>query len=260
MKQKIDVLIVDDEPTCRKALHTYLIADHSQLNVVGEAANGAEAYKAIKTLNPDVVFLDVNLSGENGLEVLDKCGPSSFLTVLCSADRRYASEGYKRDALYFLEKPLSVEEIDRCIEKLKQAIEDQLDRLIPEARRKVELFAGGRSHFVPVNDIVYVEAAGAYSIIYRESGKRLVVSRNLKSLMDELGGRMFCRVHNSYAVNISKIESCSFTRKHCVLSSGHEVKLAIRRSDELRKKLDYLWGSYRLAVDGNHSSQTRLLD
>lgn len=260
MKRKIDVLIVDDASSCRKTLRTYLVNEDPLLNVVGEAANGAEAYKAIHALNPDVVFLDVNLSDVNGFDLLDRCVPGSFLTVLHSSDRRHAVDGYKRDALYFLEKPLSFEDLDRCIEKLHSAVEEKVMRTIPEVRRKIELFANGRTHFIPLNDIVYLEAAGAYTVVYRESGQRLVVSRNLKSLMVELGDGLFCRIHNSCAINLSKVESCSYAAKSCVLTSGTEVKMAIRRSDELRSKLDYLWSSYRQTTSTDRSSHKPLLD
>ncbi len=249
MKKSIDVLIVDDEPVSRKTLHTYLRNEDPVLNVVGEAANGAEAYKAIHELKPDVVFLDVNMPDGSGLDLLDRFEKAPFMTVLYSGDRDHAIEGFKREVLYFLEKPLNSKDLDLCIDRVKRTVDQRISQGLPEGRRKIELYSKGRTHYVPLSDILYLESAGSYTVIYRENGSRMVVTRNMKSLMAELGDRLFCRIHNSYAVNISRVESCSFGQKSCLLTSGQEVRMSVRRCDELRQKLDYLWGTYRPSAE-----------
>jgi two-component system LytT family response regulator len=261
MKRRIDVLIVDDEAVCRKTLATYFSNENQHINIVGEAADCAEAYAKIKSLRPDVVFLDVNMPDKSGFDLLDRFDKDRFITVLCSGDKRAAAEGFRRDVLYFLEKPWAIDDLNRCLAKVQTAVQDKLEYFLPESRRKVEVFSSGRTYYIPLYDIVMVEASGAYSVIHREYGQRLVVSRNIKSMTAELGEKMFCRIHNSYLVNISKIASCSFMRKSCVLDSGREVKMAVRRSDELRRKLEYLWGSAsRTPSESDHSPHNDLND
>lgn len=261
MRRKIDVFIVDDEAVCRKTLASYFQNENPLINVVGEASDSTEAYKKISALRPDVVFLDVNMPGGSGFQLLDRFEKDRFVTVLCSGDKRYAAEAFRREALYFLEKPWAIDDLNRCLSKVQTAVQDKQEYFLPESRRKIQVFANGRTHFIPLYDIVMVEASGAYCIIHREYGQRLVVSRNMKSMAAELGEKMFCRIHNSYLVNISKIASCSFMRKTCVLDSGREVKMAVRRSDELRRKLEYLWGSsHRTSAENDHSSHSALND
>lgn len=246
MTKRIDVLIVDDEPLSRITLQTYLSSHYGEkVNIIGEAASGAEAYKAIRTLNPDAVFLDVHLPDINGLDLLKRFEPSEFFTVVYSADKRKAIQALNSNALYFLSKPLAVSDIDQCVRRLFEAAQEKIDQSIPEGRRKIELYTKGRTHFVPMNEILYIEASGSYSVVYRDNGTRMVVSRNLKSLLNDLNDRLFCRIHNSYIVNLSKVTSCSFNKYSCMLESGKEVRMAIRRTDELRERLSTLWSSYR---------------
>lgn len=259
MKRKIDVLIVDDEAICRKTLATYFTSENQQINIVGEAASCAEAYQKITSLRPDVVFLDVHLEDRTGFELLDRFDKPRFITVLCSSDKRAAAEGFRRDVLYFLEKPWAIDDLNKCLSKVQVAVQDKLEYFLPESRRKVEVFASGRTHFIPLYDIVMVEASGAYSVLHREYGQRLVVSKNIKTMTAELGETLFCRIHNSYLVNISKIASCSFMHKSCVLDSGREVRMAVRRTEELRRKLEYLWGG-RSSAESDHSPHNGLND
>lgn len=257
MSKPIDVLIVDDEPVSRVTLQTYLTNTYGNaLNIIGEAACGAEAYKAIRTLHPDVVFLDVHMPDINGFDLLGRFQPNAFLTVVYSADPRQALQAIKNNALYFLSKPLELSEIDRCVQRLLGAFEEKIERSIPEGRRKIELYCNGRTHFVPMNDILYIEASGSYSVVYRENSTRMVVSRNLKSLLVDLNDTLFCRIHNSYIVNLSKVTSCSFNKHSCMLESGKEVRMAIRRTDEMRERLSALWSSYRSDEPYDHSSDT----
>lgn len=254
MKQRIDVLIVDDDPVCRKTLSSYLENQCSSLRVSGEADNVELAQQLIQRHRPDVVFLDVNLGGENGLSLLDRVKERTFMTVFYSLDKRNAVEAFRNDAIYFLEKPLSIDDLNQCISKIQVGFKEKQDRFLPESRRKLEVFASGRTHYIPLYDIAMIEASGAYSIVHRDSGQRLVVSRNIKSFEIELGEQLFYRIHNSYLVNVSKIATCSFIQKRCVLDSGREVKMAVRRTVELRKKLEYLWGNGRTSAESDRSS------
>lgn len=257
MNKHIDVLIVDDEPVSRVTLQSYLANTFGEkLRIIGEAASGAEAYRAIRSLQPDVVILDVHMPDINGFDLLGRFKPSDFFTVVYSSDQSQAVRALNHNALYFLSKPLEIGEINRCVARLLEAVEEKLERSFPEGRRKLELYSNGRTHFVPLNDILYIEASGSYSVVYRENGTRMVVSRNLKSLLNDLSDTLFCRIHNSYIVNLSKVTSCSFNKHLCMLDSGKEVRMAIRRTDEMRERLSALWSSYRSDEPYDHSSDT----
>lgn len=244
MKKVLEALIVDDEATHRKMLR-YRLEEHApHIHVVGEATNGEDACRAIQRLQPDLVFLDVHMPKMSGLEVLDCMPTKRFLTVLHSADALQVTEAYDRNVVYFLPKPLRTEHLQRCVKRIEGVHGKRSRLLIPEERKKVALYVCGQMHYVPYRDIVYVEAAGSYSIVHRENGKRMVVSRNLKRMAEELGDILFYRVHNSYLINLSKVESCSFQKNLCMMRSGAQVRMAIRRTEELRGRLESLWSMH----------------
>lgn len=255
MKKHLDVLIADDNTICRRTLQSYLEQNHPEIRVVAEAANGIEAYSAIKTTSPDVVFLDINMPELGGFEMLDRFTDPSFLTVFYSACTDKAIEAIRHNAVYFLEKPLNINDLRICVKKLTDARAKKSLVAYPELHRKVELFSNGRTHFVRLCDITHIEGSGSYTVIYRENAPRLLVSRNLKTLLEDLNSRYFYRTHNSFAINLTKVTECSYSLKSCLVSSGVQVQLAVRRIDEFRSRMDELWAKDHSEATKNHSSQ-----
>lgn len=255
MKKQIDVIIADGDVSCRRTLRNYLHQNHPELRVLAEASTGIEAYKVIQMTSPDVVFLDINLPELNGFDMLDRFTDPSFLTVFYSARTDKAFEAIKHNALYFLEKPLGIHDLRMCVKKVVDACGKKFSDNYPELQHKVEFYSNGRTYFVRLCDITHIEGSGSYTVVYRENAPRLLVSRNLKTLLEEINSPYFHRTHNSFAINITKVTECSFKLKTCVVSSGMQVQLAVRRIDEFRARIDELWSKDRSSTAANHSPQ-----
>lgn len=241
---KIDTVIVDDDPTARELLYKQITTHHPHIQVVGEAANGADAYKLIDKLNPDLVFLDMHMPGGSGIELIDRFKKPSFYTIFYSTFSDYALEAIKRDAFDYLLKPLDASDLNQCLTKLTEKMTSESERNALEYNQKVEVYVKGQIHFIPQKEVLYVKASGSYSIIHLASGEKLVVSKNLKSVEEMLDRSNFVRAHNSYLVNVRKIQTCNFQRRCCTLIDGTEIKTAVRRKDEIKMKLQRIWSHH----------------
>ena len=243
MKMQIDTVIVDDDPTARELLYHQIATNHPHVNVVGEAANGAEAYQLIDKLNPDVVFLDMHMPGGSGIELIDRFKKPSFKTIFYSTFSHYALDAIKRDAFDYLLKPLDPSDLSSCLEKLSDKMVKESEGRSKSFNKKIELFTKGQLHYIAHKDIVYIQAAGSYSMVHTSGGKRLVVSKNLKALEELLDNADFCRVHNSYLVNSRKVQTCNFQKRFCVMIDGSVVKTAVRRRDQIKQRLQQVWST-----------------
>ncbi|MFT4777577.1 MAG: two-component system LytT family response regulator [Flavobacteriales bacterium] len=241
MKIKIDTVIVDDDPTARELLYKQISNHFPHINVVGEAANGADAYKLIDKLNPDLVFLDMHMPGGSGIELIDRFKKPEFYTVFYSTFSDYALDAIKRDAFDYLLKPLDPADLSLCLNKLTEKMTSDSERNSLEYNQKVEVYIKGEFHFIPQKEILFVKASGSYSVIHLANGDKLVLSKNLKAVEQLLDQDNFVRAHNSFVINVRKIQTCNFQKHFCTLIDGTIIKTAVRRKEEIRSKLQRIW-------------------
>jgi two-component system LytT family response regulator len=205
MTTRTRAIIVDNERLARESMKT-LLAAHEEIAVVGEADSVAEAANLITRLEPDVVFLDVQMPGASGFELFE-CVTAVFKTVFVTAYDDFALRAFEVNALDYLLKPVT-----RA--RLAVAIQRVLQPPPPSA-------AGGRvlepddhlfittekwSGFLRVADIVCVRAMAQYSEIVTATGRRALVLKSMKEWEDRLPGRLFSRVHRSAIINITCVE------------------------------------------------------
>ena len=240
MKKQINTVIVDDDTYARSKLRRQLSQDHPAINVVGEATNASDAYQIIRSTAPDLVFLDVKGARKN-LSIMDRFKERSFYTIFYSPVPDYALEAFKRNAFDYLLKPLNPSELKRSTDKLASEIHARTRYDDEEQDLRLEVFVRGRVHYVKQRDITFIEAHGSYSEIHVQSGEVMVVSKNLKSLSTSLSEKVFFRIHNSFLVNLRYVKNCNFSKKYCTMQCGRIIRMAVRRSDALRKRLDLLW-------------------
>lgn len=242
MKRTLDTVIVDRDPRGRERLYQEL-AKHPSIQVIGEARNSIDGYGVIQKLNPDVVFVNVGGGLQSGFELLDRFENESFFTVVSSGVPDFAHEAMKRGAVDYLMKPFEHSEVLRCVSRLQDRLFSQ--EMHTQQYQKLEVYCKGSHHFIPHSEIIFIEASGAYSVLRLTNGERMLVSKNLKRMLEDLGEQYFYRIHNSYIVNLLHISQCHFNRKQCRLHGGHIIQMAVRRSDGLRKRLADLWTVYR---------------
>lgn len=233
----IRACIADDEPPARRALEQ-LLSRHRDIAVVGSCGDGPAAADIIATQQPDVVFLDVQMPGGDGFDVLARLPATPPVVIFVTAFDHYAVRAFEAQALDYLLKPFSDERLEQVLtrarERLRTRNYDTLAaRLSPPP---LVVRDGTQTHVIPVRDIEWIEAEDYYSRIHA-AGRRPLVRRSLASLLSALEPHGFVRVHRSAVVNVAAV------RQLVTLPSGDaEATLAsgvtVRVSRTYRHLLD----------------------
>jgi two-component system LytT family response regulator len=236
--RRIRVIVADDEPLARASL-TLLIGKDPELELVAEAASGPETVAAIRNLQPDVVFLDVEMPGCDGFEVLQQLDTATLPTVIfVTAYGHYAVKAFEAEALDYLLKPFTNERFQRVVQRAVQRVND---RLVEEPQRQTRLMIknNGRLVIVQDNEIDWIEAADYYACVHT-NGRELLLRRTLSDLESQLDARLFCRVHRSAIVNIERVREVAIDRNgdyEILLHNGEHVRLSRNYRDAFQEKL-----------------------
>jgi two-component system, LytTR family, response regulator len=240
----MQAVIVDDELKGRNLLKELLTRSFPELEVAAMARNAEEGVQFIRRFNPDLIFLDVNMPGKTGFEMLQDLQPVSFEVVFVTAYHEFAIRAFKYNAFDYILKPIDYEELDQCMTRLreKQRQHDvhvqvnsllqtfQHPRSLPE---RIMVHSMDGMSVIPIQDIIYLEAAGAYSIFYIRDQDKLISSLNLKEYEDLLGPHRFFRVHHSYLINLAEVKKFVKTEGgHVLMSNGDKVDVSKRRKDD----------------------------
>lgn len=231
---KIRTVIVDDEPLARANLVT-LLRRHGEIEIVGEGKSGTEAVQIIATLRPDLLFLDVEMPGCNGFDVLEQLGASvPGVVIFVTAYNHYAPRAFEVEALDYLLKPFSTSRFEKVMQRAKSSLEGS--EILP---RRVVVKSGGRAVFLRVDEIDWVEAADYYACLH-VADKSHLIRRSLSDLEVQLGAESFVRVHRSAIVNLQRVESIAPDANgdsEIVLSTGARVRLSRNYRDELQRRV-----------------------
>jgi two-component system, LytTR family, response regulator len=233
----IRALLVDDEGPARSELR-YLLADHDDVQVVGEAASGSEAIELARDLHYDVVFLDVEMPGATGLETAPhvRAQRDPPAVVFVTAHERYAVDAFAVEAFDYLLKPVDPDRLARVVERLR---ERTLENAVPV--EKIPVVAAGGTELLDPDEIHFIQADGDYSRVHVYD-RSYLCTIPLGDLTDRLAGVRFARIHRSYLVNLAKVAAVrrgsgdSF-RLQLADAAKTELDVARRQSREVRERL-----------------------
>ena len=217
----IRVLIVDDEPLARLAVSARL-AGRGAFELVGEFGDGDSAGAGILALKPDLVFVDVDMPGKSGLEMLAALTPAQRpMAILLTAHDSFALQAFELAALDYLLKPVDDERFDEALDRARQAFPYRgHGRAAASPMAPVRSFSvrvGSRTVLVPVDDVERIEADGDYACLHA-NGKTWLVRERLHNLALQLDPRQFQRVHRSAIVRLDLIaELRSLTNRDAML-------------------------------------------
>jgi two-component system LytT family response regulator len=256
----IRALVVDDEPLARQ-LVCRLLAGEADVAVVGECGSGAEALPAIERLDPDVLFLDVQMPGLSGFDVVARLAPPRVpYVVFVTAYDRYAIRAFEIQALDYLLKPFTKERFAESVRRAKAALrhrrlarfEGRLAALAAEyARLHATLDAspgvpptfvtefrvrdGQVLRAVPASDVAWIEAENQYARLHVRGDSHLL-AKSIGALERELDPQLFCRIHRSAIVNTAFVREVRAEKNGAcavVLSRGKVLRLSRRRRGHL---------------------------
>ena len=257
MSEIVRVVIVDDEPLARQHVADRL-AHEENVEVAGEADNGNDAVQVIRRLRPDIVFLDVQMPGLDGLDVVDTIGAEEMpATIFTTAYDQYALKAFDRAAVDYLLKPfdderfsqafrrarraVELQEVDRMARRLKSLLQEDepsgkpaatyLDRIPVESRGQVRV--------IPVSKIDYITASGPYAELH-VGDRAYAVRERMQMLEERLDPAIFLRIHRSVIVRLDRVDVMlrSPGGDYAVrLQDGTELSVSRARRDELERRL-----------------------
>jgi two-component system LytT family response regulator len=257
-KESIRVLIADDEALARDRIAD-LLEHETNVQIVGTASTGLEAIDAIRTLNPDLVFLDVQMPGRTGLEVVDDVGAEKMpATIFVTAFDKFALNAFDRAAVDYLVKPfdderfaqafrrarkmIELEEVQEVTQRLLSLLHEPPATTSPPKRdylERISVEQRGQVRVVPVDKVDYITADGPYAELH--VGDRVFAIRErMQTLDDRLDPAVFFRIHRSAIVRLDRIDTLL---RHpggdygVRLKNGTELSLSRGRRDELEEKL-----------------------
>ena len=212
------VIIVDDEELARGVVREFL-GRHAGIDIVAECANGFEAVKAIAELEPDLVFLDIQMPKLNGFEVVELAGRKARYIFVTAYDQ-YALKAFEVHAVDYLLKPFSQQRIDEAIAHARSSLGNApaVEAMVMEAAlrnkplERVLIRDGARVHVIPADKIDYIEAQDDYVQI-TSGGKPYLKNQRMADLESQLDPNAFLRIHRSYIVNVEAIARIEQTGK-----------------------------------------------
>lgn len=204
MNKQLKALIVDDEALARQDLIS-ILSDFKYVDIIGEAKNIKSAVHELKNNSPDIIFLDIQLPGESGFDLLDHINPKIKIIFVTAFDE-YAKRAFEVNALDYLTKPVHKDRLANALEKLEHNSStnfEEAEKLNYEDSLFLKLHDS--YHFLKINTILKIESNGDYSEIVTKDGKKKLVHKKMKEWEIRLPYNNFCRVHRSTIVNLSEI-------------------------------------------------------
>ncbi len=248
----IKALIIDDEVNGAESLQLLINMVSSEVKVMDLCHSGKTGIEKIRSLKPDVVFLDVDMPGMSGFEMLGKIDSINFDIVFTTAYDEYAIKAFKVNATDYLLKPIDADELLNAIEKVKARcmkkqsesplikMEELLQALKPEktANDRLPINTADGIIFMPYDEVQYLIASSNYTDIFLVNGKKYTAAKTLKDYEDSLPESVFYRIHNAHIVNIKHVDK--YVRGdggYVLMKDGKNLEVSRRKKIEFLEKL-----------------------
>jgi two-component system, LytTR family, response regulator len=246
----VSCIIIDDEASGRIVLKELIAKYYNEIKVIGEANNIEEAFEEINSKNPDFIFLDIQMPGGNGFELLKKFKDINFEVIFTTSYEKYAMNAIKFSALDYLLKPIDLAELKTSIEKIKKIKKNKIDTQLlminlldnideSNTEKKIAVHYQDKVKFIKLSDVICFEAESNYTHIYTNEEGRFTPARLLKDFEEYLAGHAnFIRINKSIIINLnyvteySKGEPCFIYMKN-----GKEYEIARRKKAELAERM-----------------------
>lgn len=237
-KKYLKAYIIEDELAGFENLSQILKKYCSNVLLVGNAFTIKDAVAEIPILEPDLVFLDIELPRENGFQLFKYFPDHKFDVIFTTAYSEYAIKAFNYSAIHYILKPIDIDELNRALKKVKakskDATKEQQLAVWSDAKNnnlnRIVLPTTEGLHFINVDDIVWCEAKSNYTHFYIDGLKNLLVSKSLKTYEEILSGQSFFRASRSSLINVNHIVHCSNHRKmEVTMTDGSIILLSERR-------------------------------
>lgn len=241
-------IIIDDEQHCVQSLLNDLKHYCPSVDVIETCSSAKDAMMAVKKLNPDLIFLDVEMPWMNGFEMLEVLGELNSSVIFTTAHNEFAAKAFRISAVDYLLKPIDAKDLKAAVQKVEKKMDagnnmQHISNLLRNMRQsnteqKIALPHREGYEFVDMSSIIYCNAEGAYTTIYIEGRKPMLISRTLGDVEELLSPEMFQRIHHSTLVNLTCI--AQFLRTdggYVVLKTGERLSVSKAKKEMLMVRL-----------------------
>lgn len=238
----LKAIIIDDEAKARRVLAAFLGEYCPQINLVGAAEDVVQGVKLIQRTLPDVVFLDIEMPGYNGFQLLEFFDEIDFEIIFVTANNEFALKAFQVSAVDYLLKPLQIDQLVKAVEKaekikgnslIKERLETLKTNLEEQQIKKIVVPVSSGSLFIDIRDITHLKAEGSYVNIFLKDGNKILVSKNIKDYENQLTTHEgFFRTHRSFLVNIRHIKTVLADGTEATLVNNQNISIARERKQE----------------------------
>lgn len=245
-------LIIDSESNHSRVIKKMLQENYPQIEIVGISKDLTSAKLLIAQTDPKLVIMEVVFGKSNAFDFLDKISPYDFELIFLTSNEKYSFKAIKYNALDFIIKPISLENLQICIQKSIQKIREkyinkQLDLLLTNIKsvqnninQKIPVPTIEGFVFLVMHEIIRCEANGAYTCIYTTRKEKILTSKNIKEYEDLLPKLNFFRIHNSHIINLNRISKYNKGRGGTVtMEDGTQIEVASRRRSDFLNVFNY---------------------
>jgi two-component system, LytTR family, response regulator len=233
-------ILIDDEPNSLELLEWQINKHCPNLKIVATCDSPEAGIAEIKSRQPDLVFLDIEMPEMTGFEMLEKLSPFDFEVIFSTAYDEFAVKAFQVSALDYLLKPIDINELKRAVEKFQQSRSEKLPRISTgkddasfRQKKRVALTTNESLIFVDTENIIYCQSDSNYTNFHLTTPeKKILVARTLKEVEETLVNYDFFRIHNSYLVNMKHIRE--FVRGgggHIVMTNGDHLTVSRSRKE-----------------------------
>lgn len=242
-------IIVEDELHSRQFLKNLVTEYCPELNLVALASDVEEGVAAIKEYKPDIVFLDIEMQTGTGFDLLLQFPAPEFDVIFTTAYDHYAIKAIKFSAIDYLLKPIEIEELQQAVKKItdkkatnssQEALQMLLKNLQAPQKEdpSITLATSEGLEFIPLQQIIRIEASGPYSYFFLKNNKKIMVSRNLKEYEMLLSDHGFFRAHNSHIINIREVKRMVKTDGgYAVMSDDSKISISPKKKDDFMQQM-----------------------
>ena len=250
----IRTIIIDDEPSALNVLKLLLKKKCAEdVEVVATSTSPLEGKELIEHLKPDLVFLDIEMPGMTGVDLVRSFNNPGFRVIFVTAYDAYAVEAFKVSAIDYLLKPIEAEDLVNAIQKIKNdilknqnTVANQLqhfEKLLKLhnsiSENRIGIGMAEKIVFVNIPDILYCEANGAYTSVYMDGNKKMVASKSLGEFETQLEGHKFFRIHHSYLINLNRVKE--FQRHdggYVIMENDKQLEVSQRKRKDFLNNIE----------------------
>lgn len=237
----LKAVIVDDEHDAIESVKLLLKESFPNIFIAGTAQSVADGTQLISEVNPDIVFLDIEMPDGSGFDMLEQIEERNFNIIFITAYNQYAIKAFKYSAIDYILKPIDINDFVKAINKIDNGIESNgdedkisilLENIKSDKPEKIALSTSESIEFVKIVDIVHIQAEGSYSTLKFIDQTELLVSKNLGEFESLLVDHTFYRSHQSHLVNLLHVKKITRLGNEIVMDDGSVAFLSRRKKNQ----------------------------